>query len=262
MSTAIVLAAGRGSRLGALTAARPKCLVTLAGRSLLDWQLAALSAAAIGEVVLIGGYRAGQLRGRGCQVIENPRWEFTNMLASLLCARAFLASRPCVVAYADIVFHPDIPRALLGAEHPVAITYDQCWASLWRERFEDPLEDAETFRLDGTRLLDIGSRAVGLAEIQGQYMGLLRFSPAGWETVEAYLATLSRDAIDGLDMTTLLGRLLARGVAVAALPVVGRWCEVDREADLGLYEARIADADAGARAWAHDWRWSREGPRP
>jgi L-glutamine-phosphate cytidylyltransferase len=256
-ATAIILAAGRGSRMGVVTATQPKCLATLAGRGLLDWQLAALSAVGIGRTVLVGGYRLDQLRGKGYQVIENPRWAHTNMLASLLCARTLLIRGSCLVLYSDVVFHPDIVQTLLRSDEPIAITYDQRWASLWHERFDDPLQDAETFRLKGTRLLEIGRRATHLADVQGQYMGLLRFSPRGWDVVERFLATRPQADIDALDMTALLGRLVATGADVAALPVDGRWCEVDSRQDLKLYEARIASVDAGTQDWTHDWRWAR-----
>ena len=55
------------------------------------------------------------------------------------------------------------------------------WLALWERRFGDPLLDAETFRLssDGS-LLEIGNKPRNVEEVEGQYMGLLRFSPEGW----------------------------------------------------------------------------------
>ncbi len=53
----LILAAGRGSRMVAATADRPKGLVELGGTALLDWQLAALRGAGIQEIGLVRGYR-------------------------------------------------------------------------------------------------------------------------------------------------------------------------------------------------------------
>ena len=83
---AIILAAGRGSRLKGLTDDRPKCLVELGGVRLLDWQLAALKAAGIEDVVVVTGYRADLLQAEGVRTIHNPDWARTNMVRSLLCA--------------------------------------------------------------------------------------------------------------------------------------------------------------------------------
>ena len=142
--TAVILAAGRGSRLGPRGEDRPKCLVEVAGRSLLDWQLDALHAAGIERVVVVGGYRGDMLSGP-FERLENPRWAETNMVASLACAAGELRCAPCVVAYADILYAPDHVIALMHGGGAVAIAYDTEWLALWRLRFDDPLVDAETF---------------------------------------------------------------------------------------------------------------------
>jgi NDP-sugar pyrophosphorylase family protein len=53
--------------------------------------------------------------------------------------------------------------------------------------------------------------------------------------VTAYLATLTPAGIDRLDMTSLLRGLIGRRVAVRAVPVKGRWGEVDTPSDLAIY---------------------------
>lgn len=252
---AIILAAGRGSRLGAMTDASPKCLVSLGGRTLLDWQIAGFVAAGITRVTLVIGYAADCLRGRGCEVIDNPRWAHGNMVGSLLCARERLLAEPCVVCYSDIVFHPANLADLRDCASDIALTYDRHWLELWRARFADPLQDAESFRAEGGRLREIGHRVTDLSAIGGQFMGLLRFSPSGWRTVESALSALSSADIDRLDTTGLLALLLGAGVEIDTFPVDGRWCEVDCAEDLQLYTARLHDADRRGRAWRHDWRW-------
>lgn len=253
-TAAVILAAGRGSRMLALTAARPKCLVELAGRPLLRWQLDALRAAGIPRILVVRGYAAHCLEG-GFATADNPRWAETNMVSSLLCAggfaRRFFAEggRRLLVSYSDIVYHPDHVRRLLGAANDMAITYDTEWEALWKLRFEDVLSDAETFRQEGGLLREIGGRPASLAQIHGQYMGLLSFSRAGWERLEAACAALGGAAVDKLDMTGLLRLLLAQDAAIGAVPVAGRWCEADSGADIKAYEDALARGN-----WSHDWR--------
>ena len=66
-------------------------------------------------------------------------------------------------------------------------------------------------------------------------MGLLKFNPAGWNNVSSLLSGLSSTERDRLDMTALLQRMIARGARVAAVPIEGRWGEVDNASDLALY---------------------------
>lgn len=253
-TAAVILAAGRGSRMLTLTAERPKCLVELAGQPLLHWQLHALRGAGIDRILVVRGYAAQCLVG-DFATVENPRWAETNMVGSLLCAggfaREFFASggERLVVSYSDIVYHPEHVRRLLAASGNMAITYDTEWEALWKLRFEDVLSDAETFRQKDGLLREIGGKPSSLAQIHGQYMGLLCFSKAGWEQLEAVCASLGPQAVDKLDMTSLLRLLLAQETAIEVVPVAGRWCEADSGTDLKNYEAALASGN-----WSHDWR--------
>lgn len=234
---AIILAAGRGSRLGPITADKPKGLAPLLGQPLLAWQVASLRRAGFSRIGIVRGYRAELIDLPGVDYFDNRRWADTNMVASLRCARAWLEQSPCVVSYSDIVFDPAHPAALAACPAPLAVTFDREWQTLWNARFADPLADAETFRLDAAgRITEIGRRAGSLQEIQGQYMGLIRFSPAGWDSAISFLDQLTPGQADKLDMTSLLSGLISQGEVVQAVGVNGRWLEVDHAGDLKLYE--------------------------
>ena len=239
----IILAAGRGSRMRALTEDRPKCLVSLAGRSLLSRQIDALRLGGIGEIGIVRGYRAEQLGRFGLTLFDNPRWAETNMVMSLCCSEAWLREAPCLVGYSDIFYTSETVAALAAAPGDIVISYDRDWLAQWRRRFADPLSDAETFRLDATgRVQAIGGRAKSVEEIQGQYMGLLKFSPAGWRQVRGIIDPLPPETRDRLDMTGMLARLIAAGVRVSAVPALGRWGEIDSESDLALFTEMLAGA--------------------
>lgn len=77
---AIILAAGRGSRMKGLTDQKPKCLVELRGKTLLEWQLKALREAGVSEIAVVTGYRRELLAAYGLTEFHNPRWAETNML--------------------------------------------------------------------------------------------------------------------------------------------------------------------------------------
>lgn len=249
MDTAVILAAGRGSRMKGLTEACPKCLLELAGHPLLYWQQAALRDAGLQRLIVVRGYHADMLCG-DFETVDNPRWAETNMVRTLLCAFPLLQQAgDVIVSYADIVYHSAHVRALGVLRGDICLTYDTRWEELWRLRQENVLEDAETFRQEGGRLLEIGGRPQHLDEVQGQYMGLLKFSPEGRRRVAAYVESLSPSQGDKLDMTSLLRALLAQGEDIRVCPVAGGWCECDTPEDIQHYEQRLREG-----AWPHDWR--------
>lgn len=137
----------------------------------------------------------------------------------------------------------------MASDAPLAISYDKAWWSLWSARFEDPLLDAESFRQQQGQLITIGERVQYREEIEGQFMGLLKFTPEGWRRVFSLLSNLSSEQVDKLDMTSLLRLLLSQGVPIATVAISGGWVEVDNPSDIVLYERRIAEP-----GWSHDWR--------
>ncbi|MDG2319736.1 MAG: phosphocholine cytidylyltransferase family protein [Rhodospirillaceae bacterium] len=241
---AIILAAGRGHRMGETTKDKPKCLTVFNGKSLLDWQLMALRKAGINDVAIVRGYLGEKLEGFSSTFFENPHWDDTNMVRSLLCAGDWLAQFPCVISYGDIFYGADAVRQLSECSEDIAISYDPSWLALWSQRFEDPLSDAETFVLGDNGLVrEIGNRATSIADIEGQYMGLLKFTPAGWAEITNYLTTLTEPQIDQLDMTSLLSSLVANEIKVCAAPIESAWGEVDSEHDLEVYTDMIERQD-------------------
>jgi len=234
---AIILAAGRGSRMKNLTDDRPKCLVELRGKPLIDWQLKALHEAGITEIGIVTGYKRELLIGRRLVEFYNSRWAETNMVSSLACAAEWLEAESCIVSYSDIFYDASAVTSLMNCSAKIALTYDANWRALWEERFGDPLLDAETFRLkaDGT-LAEIGNRPKTVEEVEGQYMGLLGFTPEGWSEVVRIRSALPSEQCDRMHMTGTLQMVIEAGrVAVAALPYHDEWGEVDSADDLAAY---------------------------
>lgn len=239
---AIILAAGRGSRMGALTQDRPKCFAPLGGKPLLDHQCRALTAGGVTEIGLVRGYRGDAFDGMPLHFFENPRWEQTNMVASLMCAAPWLRQSDCIVSYSDIFYSSHTIRSLVQDRHSdIVLTFDPDWLDLWSRRFSDPCSDAETFRLasDG-RVREIGKKTSDPKEIEGQYMGLLKFTPDCWGRTEDYLSTLTEAERAKLDMTSLLSRLIAADMPVHAIAKTGSWGEADTAQDIILYEGMLA----------------------
>jgi choline kinase len=159
------------------------------------------------------------------------------MVTSLISANEWLETDTCITSYSDIVYTANTVNKLASFPDDIVIAYDPNWLDLWRIRFENPLLDVETFRLSGNTIFSIGKKASFVDEIEGQYMGLLKYTPAGWAKVKDYLIRLSEDQIDNLDITNLLQRLIDVGMIKNAVPIYDKWFEVDTESDLNIYHS-------------------------
>jgi choline kinase len=252
MSAAVILAAGRGARLGRYTQSLPKVLVRAGGRSLLDWNLSALTAAGVERCIIVGGYRAERIHRDGITLVVTHRWTESGPVASLMAAEPARFEAPFLVVYGDCVHHVQNLRRMLACDADIAVAGDRAWRELWNVRHAEPLQDAETYRHESGALIAIGARASADDIIDAQFAGLVRFSPAGWRSVENALRQTSMP----FDMTALLACLLVRGIPVADVPIRGNWCEVDSASDLKLCRRRLREGK-----WSHDWRPSAEPAR-
>ena len=258
----VILAAGRGSRLGALTKDRPKCLVPLGGRALLDWQLEALAIADLDRITVATGYCAEAFENYGFDTVHNADWARTNMVATLLSAMPRLrADADLIVCYSDIVYEPRVIKAIALSTHDVATVIDMEWLRLWRLRNENPLEDAETLRLGARNsIVEIGGKPASLDEIEGQYIGLTKFSVVGKRSLLNFLDEAAAGRVKltrpfaALQFTEMLQGLVDSGQPVHAVRTVGGWLEVDTNSDLATYEALITTGEM-----RHIWNQEADG---
>ena len=232
----IILAAGRGKRMGTLTKNLPKCRTIFNGKELIQWQIDALKKAGINDIAIVRGYLANTF-DFNCKYFDNKRWAETNMVMSLLAAKEWLCNYDCISSYSDIIYSSNAVSRLINSSSDIAITYDPNWKTLWNLRFNDPLSDAETFKVRNNILSEIGNRALSENEIEGQYMGLIKYSKKGWVLINNHLSRFSEHELYKMDMTTLLQSLIDAGIKVNAIPIKDNWYEIDSESDLKKYNS-------------------------
>lgn len=235
---AIILAAGRGSRMQHHTDNIPKCMLTLHGKPLLHHQIDAITRAGIQDIAIVCGYQKDKIQHPQIKRrFENTRWHETSIVRSLLAADAWLQQDDCLVSYADIFYDTSAVQSLIQTNNNICITYSTKYKELWISRFTDPFADLETFKFDDkNHLTEIGARPTTWDDVQGQYMGLLKFTPTGWKNIQMILEKLPQNAVDKLDMTALLRQTIQAKQLIGVVPYHAAWGEVDHASDLELYE--------------------------
>lgn len=183
---AIVLAAGRGTRLAGLFGEIPKCMLGLGRVTLLERQLASLRLAGVRDITVVTGYQAPRVAElcRGlADVLENERYAETNSLYSLWMARALLRDG-FVVLNGDVLFHPQLIDDLLSSRQEDALLV------AFRDGSTAPFTDEEMkVKVRGGRVVDI-AKTLAASETDGENVGMARFSSDG--------AQLLVELMDGL----------------------------------------------------------------
>lgn len=239
---AVILAAGTGSRLRPLTDERPKCLVPLRGKPLLEYQLDSLRQLQLDKIAIVSGYKKEALAPYALQEYFNDRFETTNMVYSLFRARAEF-DQDLLITYGDVVYEPEVIAKLAACTADFAIAIDFGWFDLWSARMDNPLADAESLKVDESGfIVDIGRKVTSFDDIQGQYTGLIRVSAAGLEQMCSLYDSLNRTILyegkhfDSMFMTTFIQEMIAADHKFAAVPIRHGWLEVDTADDLTCYD--------------------------
>jgi len=249
LTRAIILAAGRGSRLHPYTSECPKCLTELGGQTLIDRQLAVMRACGIEDIVIVAGYRADMLNLNGTTQVLNDAWSSTNMVESLFSAEDLFCD-DLIISYSDIIFEQRVLMALLESDAPASVVVDKNWKEYWEFRFDDPLSDAESLRMncDG-EIREIGNKVSNINEIEAQYIGLMRFKQQGIDAMQAAKHSLNvnyrpwkdKRSAKNAYMTDLLMEMVLNNFPLAAVPIKNGWLEIDTVSDFEEAAAGFAD---------------------
>jgi len=242
MPTAIILAAGRGGRLGALTSERPKCLLCVGVRSLLEQQLESLQEQGLDSIVVVGGYRAeaveAELHGRA-ELLLNPRHAETNSLYSLWLAREF-ATDGFVLLNADVLFDPEILARVLRSPHPEAFAVER------RQKFTPEEMKVE---LAGERILAL-SKELPAERAHAENVGVLKFSTEGaralFDRMEELLAAGAEKQFCPFAFNAIADERPLHAVPIDGLP----WVEIDFVEDLMRAREEVLPAILGRRETA------------
>jgi choline kinase len=250
---AIILGAGRGRRLMPATERLPKCLLPVVnGRRILDTVLETFRESGITEIVFVGGYRIHDVQRAfpSLTYVYNHAWDTTNILQSLLAARAHIAG-PVLLSYSDITYGAATVAGLLTEPADMTLVVDPHWRDGYTNRTHHPENEAEKVIVRSGTVADIGKRVPGSAAT-GEFIGLARLSEAGAALVRSISEMLIHtpdsesfhDAVRLADayLTDMVKELIANGARVRAVPVVGPWAEFDTFQDTLLGEARLTPA--------------------
>lgn len=247
IETAILLSAGRGSRLLPLTAERPKCLIELSGRSLIGWQIEMLARGGVKQIDVVTGFETDMVEEHLAAIDDprieivthfNPFYQVADNLGSCWIVRERMAAGDFLVLNGDTLVSEEIvARVQQGADWPVAVTVDV------KDGYDsDDMKVAREGDDDG-RLVHIG-KTLTAEEANAESIGFLAFRGEGAELFREAVRQAMRTP-EGVNhwylkvIDTLAGSGKVGTVSIAGLG----WAEVDFLSD-------IEDATALTDQWS------------
>lgn len=243
----VILAAGKGSRLNGTIGDKPKCLLRVGERTLIERQIDALRAIGIDDIVAVVGCQAERVRrtcGQRLTYIENTRYAQTNSLYSLWMARPLLLDG-FVVMNCDVLFHPQLLSDLMSARHDDALLISYA---------DGPLGDEEMkIKVRRGCVVEI-SKTLPADDADGENLGIVKFGAEGAHVLSEFL-----DArVTGGGLRDWAPRAFGDFAQVRPLHVVGTrgypWTEIDFPEDYERAVREVLPAIDGQQIVAEEVR--------
>jgi len=248
--TAVIAAAGFEKQLLPLIEDKPKCLLDIKGKTILDRQVTALNECNIKEIALVRGYKKEAITLPNIRYYDNDRYESTGEAFSLFCAENELKGRT-IILYGDIIFDMAVLEKLLKSPADIALVVDLAWLDQEQRNLPthlnpdlvslaDPPGKSHVSRFvmpEGEhRLVKIGQQ-LPREQAHGEFIGMAMFSEKGTQALrdcyrsaqEKYASTGFHEAGSFLkaSFTDMIQELIDRGHRVDAVPIFKGWMEVD-----------------------------------
>ena len=230
----IILAAGRGSRVNRLTKKKPKTLIKISDKSILDYHLIELAKLGIKnkQISIITGYERKAFSKYKIKKFVNKSWKSTNMVYSLTKADHWLKNYNCIVIYGDVLYEHTIINKLKKNINKFCLASNINWKKYWKQRFIDPIKDLESFKTDQKKLIiEIGQKVKSINEIRGQFMGIFKIDPSNWLKFKKKL----KESNYKISTTELLNKLIKEEkVKIKSIDYKKYWFEIDTYKDFKI----------------------------
>jgi choline kinase len=227
---AVILAAGRGTRIRSVHGEHPKCLIEVDNGTILDHQLDALAMVGINEVAIVVGYEeeqiiahvnARRLLTQRIHFIENPGFAITNNIYSLWLALDWLRGDSFIVLNADVIFDPEILDLAMRPQAPISMVVDPLWRD---ETMKVIIADDHVISM---------SKNISREEFSGPYIGITVFSKSIQTKLSRKMEEMLAAGRVNEFFNVAVQELANDGVRVGYTSTDGLpWAEIDDPVDL------------------------------
>ena len=248
---AILLLAGKGTRMGNLTSDVPKCLLPVGGRPILDRTLESLVTSGVSEIVAVVGYRDERVRAfverspwaSNVTFVRNETYATTNTVYSLWLAQRYL-DRACYLIEGDIVFGSEVLRRIARAGEEAAIwsvvpvSAQECTGIVLAGNAAGEVSDVTLLREPEAEPRRFGFKCAGIQRLTDSLAVDLK------TTLDAWVVAGRTRMFADLALAEALRAHRVRLCNLLGVP----WCEVDSPEDLARSEAIFGHAPTALRA--------------
>jgi len=241
---AIILAAGKGSRMCKLTQNIPKPLLNINGKSIIERQLSSLKQNGILDIIIVIGPHYEKFNFKNVVCVNNLDYKKHDTLGSFMTARDYMNDE-IITTYADQIFEEKIFKSMTKFTGDIGIAVDLDWEKNYVNRDQHPKSEAENVLINGNEILELRKNISECKENEkiGECLGLMKFSRKAlkvfldkYSELETSHKGKFHDApsLEKALISDMLQELIVSGIRISPIYVSGKWCEIDTPQDLQI----------------------------
>lgn len=238
---AVIIAAGKGSRLKHYTEDLPKCMLKFNGKTLLERQINALKSNGIKDISVIKGYCKEKINLKGVKYYINNDYENNNILNSLFYAEKELNS-DVIISYSDILYEKDVISRLIESKYDISIVVDIDWKKAYRGRKDHPIHEAENVIFDShNKVLRIGKIMTKKFDVHGEFIGIMKLTKRGCDILKRHFSRakmlfwnkpyVRAKTFNNAYLTDMIQDMVELGVDIHCVIIERGWKEIDTVED-------------------------------
>jgi len=247
----IIPAAGEDPSLSSILNGKPKSMLEIAGKTLLDWQISALNSNNLTNITVITGYKSRKMKAEGITFQENKDYKRGSELHSLMEARKKMTNG-FIMLYSDILFEENIMSKILACQEDIVLIVDNTmqYHAPEANKIQDfvisknkhlPTRRKISFAYENI-ISKIGSK-LNPETATHEFIGLAKFTKTGAEQllqtyedcVKNYHGKLQEaENINQFKFTDLIQEMIDRGYVANFLEIHKGWLEIHSTEDIEL----------------------------
>ena len=241
---AIILAAGKGSRMCKLTQNIPKPLLNINGKSIIERQLSSLKQNGILDIIIVIGPHYEKFNFKNVVCVNNLDYKKHDTLGSFMTARDYMNDE-IITTYADQIFEEKILKSMTEFTGDIGIAVDLDWEKNYVNRAQHSKSEADNVLINGNEVLEIRKNILECKKNEkiGEFLGLMKLSRKGSKVFLDKYSELkishqgkfhNAPSLEKAYLTDMLQELIVSGIRISPIYVNGKWCEIDTLQDLQI----------------------------
>ena len=248
---AIILAAGKGSRLVESTFGSPKPLIDINGISLIQRQINLLKKQKIEKIIIIRGYKLNEFELENVNYVDDLKFDEHDQLGSLI-AGINEIDEEILIIFGDILFDEKIIQQMINSDDEISVAVDPNWTKSYEKRHDNPIELAGKVLIINNQILDFSEQLPIQKEgfEIAEFLGLIKIKKTSTKKIRDLLKDLSQNhegkfhdakSFQYAKLTDFLQELIKLQTKITPIFINGNWCEIDTPMDLEIARKKFVD---------------------